>query len=400
MKIVIVGNGLAGTLAAKALREGDKQIEIEIYAKEKYLYYPRPNLIEFLAGQLPYDRLFAFPERWYGQQRIDVRLAAPVQRILPASHEIEISDGRRVGYDALLLANGASAFVPPIRGADKKGVFSLRTLDNALDILEHLKEHKRTAIIGGGLLGLEIARALRTKGAEVEVVESLPYLLPRQLDPKGGAVLKTEIEKYGIRVSLGASTEEVLGDHEAGGIRFKGGTEIAAGTVIVAAGVRPDLHLAKEAGLPTERGVLVNDFLETAEAGIFAAGDGIQHNSMVYGIIPASFEQARTAAANILGRKNAYGGTVPSNTLKVAGVHLTSIGNVNPDGREFEEIRFERPEEGIYKKVVLKDGVAVGAIWLGTKNGVNGITRAVAQRTNIGPWKNDLFDETFDFSLI
>jgi len=400
MKIVIVGNGLAGTLTAKALRDEDKNSEIEIFAKEGYLYYPRPNLIEFIAGRLPYDRLFAFPERWYAQQRLHVRLATPVLRIHPASREVETAGGRRTGYDSLLLAGGAQSFVPPIRGADKKGVFSLRTLDDALEILEWGKARRKAAVIGGGLLGLEVARALSARSAEIEVVESMPHLLPRQLDPRAGAFLKTEMEKCGMRVRVGAATDEILGDHEARGIRFKGGEEIAAETVIIAAGVRADLHLAREAGLPTDRGVVVNDFLETGREGIFAAGDGIQHRGAVYGIIPASFEQSRIAAANILGGKVAYQGTVPSNTLKVAGIHLTSIGNVNPDGGEFEEIRFERPEEGIYKKIVLKEGAAVGAIWLGTKNGVNGITRAVNQRTNIDPWKNDLFDEAFDFSLL
>jgi nitrite reductase (NADH) large subunit len=400
MKIIIIGNGLAGTLAAKALREGDGQSEIQIFAEERYLYYPRPNLIEFIAGNLPYDRLFAFPERWYGQQRIDVRLATPVRRIHPESRQIEIPGGRRVGYDALLLASGASSFVPPIRGADKKGVFTLRTLDQAQAILEHLKDHPRVAVIGGGLLGLEIARALRARGAEIEVVEVFPYLLPRHLDALGGALLKTEMEKCGIRVRLGVVTEEILGERDIRGLRFKGGDELPADLAIIAAGIRPNLALAREAGLPIDRGVVVNEHLETGRPGIFAAGDGIQHEGRVYGIIPASFEQARAAAANILGGRIEYEGTVPSNTLKVAGIHLTSVGLVNPEGREFEELRFERPEEGIYKKIVLKDGVAVGAIWMGTKNGVNGIIRAVTQKANIDQWKIDLFDETFDFSRL
>jgi nitrite reductase (NADH) large subunit len=208
------------------------------------------------------------------------------------------------------------------------------------------------------------------------------------------------MEKRGIRFRLGASTDEILGDREARGIRLKDGAEIAAETVIIAAGVRPNLKLAQDAGLKAERGVIVNEFLETDKAGIFAAGDGIQFNGTVYGIIPASFEQARTAAANMLGRKTPYAGTVPSNTLKVMGIHLTSVGLIHPDGGGYEELRFERPDEGVYKKIVLKDGMAVGAIWMGTKSGVNGITRAVTQKANIDKWKNDLFDETFDFALL
>jgi len=400
MKIVIVGNGLSGTLAAKSLREMETQAEIEIYAEESYLYYPRPNLIEFIAGNLPYARLFAFPEKWYGQQQIHVRLATSARRIHPESREIEVQDGRRVGYDSLLLACGAVSFVPPIKGADKKGVFALRTLDDAQEIIEHLKTHPKVAVIGGGLLGLEMARALKSRGADVEVVEFFPYLLARQLDPPGGALLKAEIEKSGIRVRLGTATEEILGADEVRGLRFKDGREVPADMAVIAAGVKPSLKLAQEAGLQTERGVVVNDYLETSRPQIYAAGDGVQHNGRIYGIIPASFDQARIVAANILGQKRKYEGTVPSNMLKVAGIHVTSVGLVNPEGSAYEHIRVEKPEEGIYKKIVLENGALVGAIWMGTKSGVNGITRAVMQKANVEKWKHVLLEETFDFSLL
>lgn len=400
MRVVIVGNGIAGTLAAKTLRELDSQASIEILAEEKYLYYPRPNLIEFVAGNLPYARLFAFSDKWYGQQRIDLRLGMPAQRILTESREVEVENGRRIGYDALLLANGASSFVPPIKGADKKGVFTLRTLDDAQAILDYLRTHERVAVIGGGLLGLEIARAVKARGADVEVVEFFSYLLPRQLDARGGALLKSEMEKRGIRIRLGGATEEILGAEEVRGLRFKNGEEIQADMAVIAAGVRPNLRLAKDAGLEADRGVLVNDYLETRNPQIYAAGDGIQHNGRLYGIIPASFDQARIVAANILGQKKKYGGTVPSNTLKVAGLDLTSIGLVNPEGPGHEEIRFENAEEGIYKKIVLRDGILVGAIWLGTRYGVNSISRAVMQKTNVDKWKHALLGDDFDFSIL
>jgi nitrite reductase (NADH) large subunit len=400
MIVVIIGNGLAGTIAAKTLREMDARAEIHIYAQEHVLYYPRPNLIEYIAGRLPYGRLFAFPEAWYADRKIEVRLGTPVDRILASSREIETGGGRRVSFDALLLSNGASSFIPPMAGAERKGVFALRTLDDAQAILAYAESHPRVAVIGGGLLGLEIARALRVRGAEVDIVEFFPYLLPRQLDPSGGELLKAGIEKSGIRVHLGLSTEEILGSPDVRGLRFKGGGEIQADMAIVAAGVRPNLKLAQEAGIQTDRGVVVNDFLETNVSRIYAAGDGVQHKGRTYGIIPASFDQARTVAANILGRKKPYGGTVLSNTLKVVGIHLTSVGLVNPEGGEYEELRFQKAEEGIYKKIVLLNGQAVGAIWMGTRNGVDGITRAVMKKANVARWKEDLFQETFDFSVL
>jgi nitrite reductase (NADH) large subunit len=400
MQTVIIGNGIAGTLAAKTLREMDPDAGIEIFAAEPHLYYPRPNLIEFIAGSLPFDRLFAFPEKWYGQHRIEVHTGAPVEKIVSDGRHVIAAGGRRVPYDTLLLANGAGAAVPPLKGADKAGVFTLRTLADALAILDRLQGRVKAAVLGGGLLGLEIARALRCRGAEVEIVEVFDHLLPRQLDPAGGALLRAEIEKLGVRVRTGTAVDEITGDAEVRGLRFKDGTTAEADLVILATGVRPNIGLAREAGLRTDRGVVVDEFLETSRPGIFAAGDGVQRGDTVLGIIPASFDQARIVAANMLGQRKVYEGTIPSNTLNVAGVSLMSVGTINPQGPAFEEIRLERPEEGIYKKVVLRNDVLVGAIWMGTKNGVNAIARGVAHRVSVEKWKKDLLEETFDFSLL
>jgi len=400
MKTVIIGNGLAGTMAAKTLRELDSQVEIEVFAEEKYPYYPRPNLVEYIAGKLPYERIFAFSEEWHVRQKIDIRLGSPVRRIHPESQEVELDGGRREPYDALLVANGASSFVPPIKGAESRGVFSLRTLDDAQAILGYLKDHRRVIVIGGGLLGLEIARAIRSQGAEVEVVEFFDRLLPRQLDVQGASLLRSQIESLGIRVRLGVVTEEILGPDEVRGIRLKGGEEIGADMAVIAAGVRPNLDLPRGAGLTTDRGLVVDDRLRTNEPRVFAAGDGVQHRGKVYGIIPASFDQARAAAYNMLGQEKKYEGTIPANTLKVVGLYVTSLGLANPEGQGFEEIRKIKKEEGIYKKIVLQDGVLVGAIWIGTKKGISEMARAVTAKTKVNQWINTLLDDSFDFSVL
>jgi nitrite reductase (NADH) large subunit len=400
MNAIIIGNGLAGTMAAKTLRELDSAVEIHVFAEEKYPYYPRPNLIEYLAGRLPYERIFAFSDEWQVRQKIDVHLGEPVRKILPESGEIELDRGRREKYDALLVATGSSSFVPPIKGSDKRGVFTLRTLDDALAILEYMKSHSRVAIIGGGLLGLEIARAAKSRGAEVEVLEFFDRLLPLHLDAYGATLLKDQIENLGIRVSLGAVTQEILGQEEVSGLGLKGGAKIGADMVIIAAGVKPNLALVREVGLALDRGLVVDDRLQTSHSQIFAAGDVIQHQGKFYGIIPASFEQARTAAYNILGQEKKYEGTIPSNTLKVVGLHVTSVGMTNPESAGFKEVRKFKKEEGIYKKIVLQDGALVGAIWMGTKKGVNEITHAVASKLQVSQWVTGLLEDDFDFSVI
>ena len=391
---------MAGTLAAKTVRELDPNVDIDIFGEERYPYYPRPNLIEFVAGRLPYERLFAFPENWNARQRIGVRLGLRLVRIRPDERIVESDAGETFAYDALLVASGARAAVPPIEGAGRKGVFVLRTLDDALAILDRLRTHSRVAVLGGGLLGLEIARAIRGRGAEVTVVEFFDRLLPRQLDPAAAAILKGQIEKTGISVRLGAVSREIIGDAEASGIRFESGEGLEANLVVIAAGIKPELGLAKEAGLAVGRGVVVDDRMRTSRPGIFAAGDVAEHQGRIYGIIPASFEQARAAAYNMLGQEMPYGGTVPSNTLKVAGLYVTSAGEVNPEGRGFEAFVKSDPGEGLYKKVVLKEGRLVGAIWMGTKKGAAEISRLVSIKKAPGNRPEDLLEENFDFAGI
>lgn len=389
---------MAGTLAAKTVRELDPEAEVEIFGEERYPYYPRPNLIEFIAGRLPYERLFAFPENWNVRQRIGVRLGQSIVGIRPDERTVESAAGETFVYDALLLASGARASVPPIEGAGRTGLFVLRTLDDALAILDRLKSHGRVAVLGGGLLGLEIARAIRGRGAEVTVVEFFERLLPRQLDPAGAAILRGQIEKAGIAVRLGAVARQIVGDGEVRGIRFESGDGLEADVVVVAAGIKPELGLAEKAGLTVGRGVVVDDRLRTSRPGIFAAGDVAEHQGRIYGIIPASFEQARAAAYNMLGQDMPYGGTVPSNTLKVAGLYVTSAGEVNPEGRGFETFVKSNAAEGLYKKIVLKEGRLVGAIWMGTKKGASEIGRLVAAKKAVGGRPEDLLEDNFDLA--
>jgi nitrite reductase (NADH) large subunit len=400
LKAVIVGNGLAGTLAAKTLRELDGGVEIDVFGEEAHAYYPRPNLIEFLAGRLPYERLFAFPEGWAERQRIGLHLGEAISRIRADEKAVETRTGKVFPYDTLLLAAGARASIPPMRGSDRKGVFVLRTLDDALAILDYLRDRTRAVVVGGGLLGLEIARALRTRGAEVRVVEVFDRLLPRQLDAEGAGILKGQIEKTGIAIRLGTVTEEIWGDDEARGLRFEGGEKIEADVVVVAAGVEPDVRLAGDAGLKVERGVVVDDRLRTSRPGIFAAGDVAEHRDRVYGIIPATFEQCRAAAHNMLDLDLPYKGTVPSTTLKVVGLYVTSAGVADPDGPGYETLTRKAPEEGIYKKVVLREGRLAGAIWMGTKKGAAEIARLVAAAKDVSSVKNELLEEDFDLSGI
>jgi len=400
MKIVIIGGGLAGTIAAKTSRELDGNVQITVFDEEKYEYYPRPNLIEFMEGSLPYEKLFTFTGGWAERQRITVNRGTVVSGIAPAEKSIKLADGQPVPYDVLLLATGARSFVPGIQGRDLKGVFVLRTLDDALAILDYLPSAESVTVLGGGLLGLEIARALSARGGRVTVIEFFDRLLPRQLDNRGSLMLEKRIESLGITVKLGTKTETILGESSASGLRFEHGQELKTGMIIIAAGVVPETGLASGAGIEVKKGILVDDLLRTNVPDIFAAGDCTEHRGRVYGIIPASFEQSRAAAYNMLKIEKPYSGTVPSNTLKVAGTYVTSAGLFDTEEPGYEILVNESEEKSTYRKLVLKAGRLAGAIWMGDRKSSLEITRLVMNKADVGNWKKELLEEDFDFSVL
>lgn len=401
MKVVIVGSGLAGVTAARTIREGDPKTRISVYTNENYFYYPRPRLYEVLSGEAKPEEICMFSEKWYEKRGIKVHLSKTVVGIETAKKELLLEDGLRVDYDRLLLASGAHPFVPPIRGVEKTGVFTLRSMKDALTVKEHTKKTREAIIIGGGLLGLEFATSLRKLGQQVEVVEIFPRLLPRQLDQDGAMMLKDRIETRGIKIVLGATTEEILGKETVSGILLDNGKELSGDFVLISAGVRPNTDLAAEAGIKVEKGVVVDQYLQTSANDVYAAGDVAEFDGRVYGIIAAAMEQARIAATNMLEKeKQAYEGTIPSNTLKIVGIDLTSMGLVNPEGSQYEEIKKIDEERGVYKKIVLQQGRIVGAIILGDRKGVTPIKNLMDQQVEVTKYTDFLLEDNFDYGKI
>ena len=401
MHVVIVGSGVAGVAAARIVRENDPEAKISIYTDENHLYYPRPRLYEILSGEAKPQEIYMFSEQWYEKRDIKVHLNKKVLGVETAKKELLLEDRAKVKYDKLLLANGAHPFVPSIRGVEKTGVFSLRSIKDALTIKEYTKKTKKAIIIGGGLLGLEFAASLRKLGQQVEVVEIFPRLLPRQLDQDGATILKDRIEARGINIVLGVKTEEILGKKTVSGILLDNGEELSGNLVLISAGVRSNTDLAVDAGIKVEKGVVVDEHLQTSVNDVYAAGDVAEFRGRVYGIIPAALEQANIAAMNMLEKeKRVYEGTIPSNTLKIVGVDLTSMGLVNPEGPQYEEVKKIDKVKGIYKKIVFEQGKIVGAIILGDRTGVMSIKKLMDQEIDVTKYKDLLLEEDFDYSRI
>ncbi len=401
-RYVIVGNGVAGVTAARTIAAADPGAEIQMFSAEPYPYYSRPRLWEYLAGTIGLEDLYFYPPEWYERRGIHVHLGRAVARLDLAHREVLLADGTAVPYDRLLLATGARSFVPPIAGADKKGVFTLRTIDDAQAMRAWAQAGCARAIaIGGGLLGLETARALRLLGLEVTVVEMFPYLLPRQLDPQGAAVLATLIQEMGLSIVTGVTTEAILGQDRATGIRLKDGREIPGDLILISAGVRSEVGLAREAGLTVNRGTVVDAYLRTGADGVYAAGDAAEFQGVVYGIIPAAIEQARVAGAHMAGEAvEPYRGTVPSNTLKIVGIDLTSVGVVSPEGEGYRELRWQDGAGRRYKKFVLRDGRLVGAILLGDKADAATVSQLIASGVDVSAHAHELLEEGFDLKAL
>lgn len=387
---LIVGNGVAGTTAAEQIRKQDTDGPITILTDEDLPFYWRIQLNEFIAGEKDEQGLLAKSEDWYKKQEIKLEMNTLVTGGDVGKHTLETEGGKTYHYDRLLLATGSHSFVPPINGADKEGVFTLRNVSDARAIKERAARSEEVVLIGGGLLGLEAGHALIRLQKRVTVVEFFPRLLPRQLDNVGASRLQTLLEGMGFSFRLGAKTEEITGADSAGGVRLEGGELLGAGLVLVSAGVRPNLEPALSLGLETDKGVKVNERLETGRPEIFAAGDSIEWNGMPYGIWPAAMEQGKIAGANMAGGDLTYEGTTMSNTLKVAGIDLASAGDIDAD--EKHESRTLETDD-VYKKVVFEGNLIIGCIMLGDSKGFNRITRAMKEKQDVSGMMDRILSE-------
>ncbi len=396
---IIIGNGVAGNAAADSIRKHDKDGKIIIFSQEKYPFYYVPALPEFLAGEKDLKELIIHDLDWYEKNQIELHLDTAIAGIAPAQKSVITEKGERYRYDKLLLATGGTSFIPPIKGAELEGVFTLRTLGEAEKIKEFAQRSKQAVLIGGGLLGLEAGNGLRKAGLKIIVVEFFPRLLPRQMDAPGAAILQRQMEGMGFTFYLGAKTKEIWRD--AGGlhVELEGGKSLEADMVLISAGVRPALTLGKSVGLEIDKGVKVNDQMKTDLDEIYAAGDLIEHRGRFYGIWPAAMEQGKVAGAAMAGQKVEYHGTVISNTLKVVGIDLFSAGEIDVEGT-LESMVIKDEANNTYRKLVIKEEVLVGAILLGDIRGSVEIQQAIKKGIKITAIKKELVQENFDFNLL
>ena len=398
-RYLIVGNGVAGARAAVKIRETDPKGDIRIFTEEAYPFYYRVRFPEYVAGELTVQNLTIHTREWYQSKGISIHLEEAITEVNLPRKEVASQKGKTYAYDFLLLATGGNAFVPPIQGTEKKGVFALRTMKDAIGMKEFLGGVKKAILVGGGLVGLETGGALLKRGIKVAVIEHNPRILPRQMDSEGARILQGKMESMGFSFFLNGQSEEILGENAVEGVRLKDGRTVEGEMVVVSAGVRPNVKLAQAMGLEIKNGILVNDRLETKTESVFAAGDVAEHRGRCYGIWPASQRQGETAGINMAGARASYEGTVLSNTLKVVGINLTASGEIDSE-RKLECVVRQDRESGVYRKVAFKEDKIVGCILLGNVKGSPEILNAMEKKVDVKNYKSFILEEEFDFKRL
>ncbi|AGE62177.1 NADPH-nitrite reductase [Bacillus subtilis] len=383
-QLVLVGNGMAGVRAIEEILSVAKdEFQITIFGAEPHPNYNRILLSKVLQGDTDIKDITLNDWDWYKENNIQLYTNETVIKV-DTENKTVITDADRIQpYDELILATGSLPFILPIPGADKKGVTAFRDIKDTDTMLAASKQYKKAAVIGGGLLGLEAARGLLNLGMGVSVIHLAPFLMERQLDATAGRLLQNELEKQGMTFLLEKQTEEIVGDDRVEGLRFKDGTSIEADLVVMAVGIRPNTTLGAESGIPVNRGIIVNDYMQTKIPHIYAVGECAEHRGIAYGLVAPLYEQAKVLAKHICGiETKPYEGSVLSTQLKVSGVEVFSAGDFN-ESEEKKAIKVFDEQDGIYKKIVLRGNQIVGAVLFGDSSEGNRLFSMIQKEADI-----------------
>ena len=353
--VVVIGNGMVGLRFCEQLVDKDEQQEYKIttFCEEPRAAYDRVGLTQFFAHN-DAEKLMLARKEWYADNQIDLHLSDRAVSIDRENKIIRSQKGVEIPYDKVVIATGSYPFVPDVPGIKNRGVFVYRTINDLEQIIAYAKQSKTAAVIGGGLLGLEAAKAALDLGLQTHVLEFAPRLMPRQIDDAGSKVLVQKIEELGVQVHLNKATEKVLGESRVEGILFQDGDTLDLDMIIVSAGIRPRDELARQCDLEVgpRGGILVNDFLQTSDPDIYAVGEVALHSGMVYGLVAPGYQMAEVAATHLCHGEAEFTGSDLSTKLKLMGVDVASFGDYEAGPDVSKSLTFEDPFKGVYKKLV------------------------------------------------
>ncbi|SAK72634.1 nitrite reductase [Caballeronia arationis] len=391
LRLVVIGNGMAGMRTVEELLKLAPDLyDITVFGAEPYGNYNRILLSPVLAGEKSVEDIILNTRDWYAENGIELHAGDPVVGIDRARRIVRSEKGVEARYDRLLIATGSKPFIIPVPGHELPGVIAFRDIQDVETMLAAARDHRNAVIIGGGLLGLEAANGLQRQGMSVTVVHVSDALMDRQLDRSAATLLQRSLEAKGMRFELAANTTEIVGPDRVRAVRFADGREIPADLVVMTAGVRPNVALAKASGLHCDRAIVVDDTLQTYDPRVYAVGECVQHRSATFGLVAPIWDQARVAGAHLAGAGHRrYVQRATATKLKVTGVDLYSAGEFI-GGPGTEDLVLRDPRRGIYKRLVLENGRVIGAVLYGDVKDGGWYFDLIQNRTDISKLRSQL----------
>jgi len=402
---VIIGNSAAGIAAAESIRKADTESKVTIISDEDYPSYCRCLISYFLAGEVKEDKILYRPESFYKENNIELLLNKKVVKADPKKSRIIFEDKSPLSFDALLIATGASPKFPELKGIKKDGVFGFRTIKNARDMEALLPVTKAACVLGGGLVGLKAAYALKKKNVDVKVIVKSKQVLSQMLDFQAASLVQKRLEENGIDILVGQDATEIIGNGDIKAVKLDSGKVLGCSMVVVGKGVAPNINLIKDTEIKFNEGIIADNFLQTNVPHIYTAGDVCESFDLMQGLHtvnalwPMAVEQGRLAGQNMAGQQVKYDGSLGINSIEFFGLPVISLGfyKKNETDHTHEELKIIDEKNNLYKKVVLNNDVIVGAIFVGDIKNSGVFLRLMRERIEVTSFKDKLLSGNFGF---
>jgi len=405
-QFVIIGNSAAGIAAVEAIRQKDKTSKVMVISEEDYSSYCRCLISYYLAGEVKEDKVLYKPDTFYKENNIELLLNKKVLRVDPKKNRIICEDKTQFNYDSLLIATGASPKFPEIQGIKKRGVFGFRTIKDAKDIEGLLPVTKAASVLGGGLIGLKAAYALKKRNIEVKIIIKSKQALSQMLDYEAAILVQERLEENGIELVLGQDATEIIGNGDIKAVKLDSGKVLGSSLVIVGKGVSANTDIIKETDIKVNEGIIADDLLRTNIPNIYTAGDVCESFDLTLGkysvnaLWPIAVEQGKIAGVNMAGENIHYEGSLGINSIEFFGLAVISLGIYKVRDEEknlFEELKSLDTKARLYKKLILKDNILVGVILVGDIKNSGIFLRLIRERINVSTFKERLLQEDFGY---
>ena len=403
MDYVIIGNSAAAIGAVEGIRQVDRKGPITVISDEPYHTYSRPLISYWLAGKVTEDKMIYRDRSFYEANGVKPVLGIRVDMVDFKNKKVKLADGTVIPYGKLLIAAGGKPIVPQLKGLDKSGVYSFLKFDDVKEIAREASTGKKAVVIGAGLIGLKAAEALLKLGLEVTVVELADRVLPAILDEQAASIVQKYLEKHGVKFALNNTVAEVSGKSAVTGVKLQDGTKLSCDMLVVAIGVQPNTDLVKDSDIKVNRGIKINDKMETSTAGVYAAGDVSEGFDIIYRtgrvlpLLPNAYLQGETAGRNMAGAETVFAGGLAMNAIGFGDLPMLTAGIIKPESEEFEVLTDVDVENMSYRKIVLRDGCIVGYICLNKVDRAGILTGLIREKVNVSHYKDRLLSPDFGY---